>query len=397
VAVASPVSASVFVSVRARKERWVGGMISLAAVDPLAGTELLGEPSIYWDYPPEQEVVAGWGEAGAMEAANASQAQEVLRRLSSARTVRWVGEAPARLPGPWFGGMRFSAERADRGWDAFGFGRWTLPELMVWREGDRLVAAAFVPEGPGAEEEVRALLVGIGSRFPKGPLSSRPRPQVLRVSSSRPAFERSVERATETIARGHFQKVVLARAVDIAGERPFEPVEVLARLREQNPRSATFLFRAPDETVFLGATPETLCRVEGRELRTEALAGTAPAAQAQELRGRDKERREHEAVVRYILEVLRPLAARTRRPSCCPCATWCTCAPASGPCWTRAWGWPSWWRRCTPPRPWAACPAPWRWPSCSSTRGWTGAGMPRPWAGLARAGRTRWWRCARRA
>lgn len=280
----------------------------LAAVDPLAGAELLGEPSVYWDYPPAQEVVAGWGEAGALEAHSAQEAQEILQRLSSASTVRWLDEVPACLPGPWFGGRRFTAEARDAGWGAFGFGRWTLPERLVWREGDRLAAAVFVPQGPGAEDKVRSMLVGLGSKFPAGPLSVRSEPQALRVSAARPAFEQSVERATEAIASGYFQKVVLARAVEIEGERPFDQVEVLARLREQNPRCATFLFRAPDDTAFLGATPETLCRVEGRELRTEALAGTAPAAQALELVGRDKERREHEAVVRYILEVLSPLA-----------------------------------------------------------------------------------------
>ncbi|ADO72136.1 isochorismate synthase [Stigmatella aurantiaca] len=294
----------------AGQERWVGGMLYLAAVDPLAGVDVLGEPSLYWDSPQMREVVAGWGEAGAMVAGSAQEAREVLRLLSSAATVRWAGEVPASLPGPWFGGMRFAAEGKDEGWGPFGFGRWTLPERMVWREGDRLAAAAFVPEGPGAEEQVRALLVGLGANFPAGPLPSRRTAQALRVSSSRLDFERSVERATETIAQGRLQKVVLARAVEIEGERPFAPVDVLARLREQNPRCTTFLFRASDGTAFLGATPETLCRWEGRELRTEALAGTAPVAQAQELSGRDKERREHHAVVRYLLEVLGPLAER---------------------------------------------------------------------------------------
>jgi menaquinone-specific isochorismate synthase len=81
-------------------------------------------------------------------------------------------------------------------------------------------------------------------------------------------------------------------------------------LREQNPRCATFLFRAPDGAAFLGATPETLCRVEGRHLETEALAGSAAPAQAGALGGSDKDLREHEAVVRYILRALKPLTER---------------------------------------------------------------------------------------
>src|SRR5690606_21234644 len=46
-----------------------------------------------------------------------------------------------------------------------------------------------------------------------------------------------------------------------------------------------------------GATPETLLRLDGDRLVTEALAGTAPAADAAALAASDKDRREHAAVV----------------------------------------------------------------------------------------------------
>ncbi|HYO57358.1 isochorismate synthase [Archangium sp.] len=280
----------------------------LTAVDPLAGAEVLGEPSVYWERPLAGEASAGWGEVVSVEAGSVSRAQAVLRELSAPDSVGWLGEAPSALPGPWFGGMRFSAGGGDEGWGAFGFGRWTLPEVVVWREGPELVAAAFAPAGPGAEDVVRSRLARVGAAFPAGYRHSRGGAQALRLTSSRPDFERRVERALETINAGGLQKVVLARAVEVEGERAFERVDVLARLREQNPRCATFLFRAPDGTAFLGATPETLCRVDGRRLDTEALAGSAPPAQAGELGESDKDRREHEAVVRYILRALKPLA-----------------------------------------------------------------------------------------
>lgn len=295
---------------RADGGHWVAGMMSLAAVDPLAGAEVLGEPSVYWERPLAREAMAGWGEAAAVEAGSAARAQSVLRELSVLDSVRWLGEAPSALPGPWFGGMRFSAAGGDEGWGAFGFGRWTLPEVMVWREGPGLRVAAFVPEGPGAEDVVRSRLARVGGAFPAGCRQARSGSQALRLISSRPDFERRVERAVETINAGGLQKVVLARAVEVEGEHAFDRVEVLARLREQNPRCATFLFRAPDGTAFLGATPETLCRVEGRWLETEALAGTAPSAHAGTLGDSDKDCREHEAVVRFILRALKPLAER---------------------------------------------------------------------------------------
>ncbi|AKJ03398.1 Menaquinone-specific isochorismate synthase [Archangium gephyra] len=289
---------------------WVAGTLSLAAVDPLAGAEVLGEPSVYWERPLAGEAMAGWGEAASVEAGSGARAQAVLRELSALDSVRWLGAAPSALPGPWFGGMRFSTAGGDSGWGAFGFGRWTLPEVMVWREGPGLMAAAFAPEGPGAEDVVRSLLARVGANFPAGHRQARNGSQALRLVSSRPDFEGRVERAVETINAGGLQKVVLARAVEVEGESTFDRVDVLARLREQNPRCATFLFRAPDGAAFLGATPETLCRVEGRHLETEALAGSAAPAQAGTLEGSDKDCREHEAVVRYILRALKPLTEK---------------------------------------------------------------------------------------
>ena len=137
--------------------RWVAGWVPLPAVDPLAGAEAWGEPSVYWERPLAREAVAGWGEAGAVEATSAREARAVLARLSAPDTVRWL-EAPAGLPGPWFGGMRFSEEGGDAGWSPFGFGRWTLPEVLVWRTEQRLALAVFAPEGDGAEDGVRARL-----------------------------------------------------------------------------------------------------------------------------------------------------------------------------------------------------------------------------------------------
>jgi salicylate biosynthesis isochorismate synthase/menaquinone-specific isochorismate synthase len=213
------------------------------------------------------------------------------------------------MPGPWFGGMRFaSTAPSDEDWKAHGFARWTMPEILAWRVGKGVAVAAFASEEAGGEDLVLSRLERVGASFPVDYRHPRGGAVSLALTSSREAFEARVNRALEVISAGRLQKVVMARAVEAKGGQPFNLVEVLARLREQNPRCVTFLFRAPGGTAFLGATPETLCRVEGRVLETEALAGSAAPGQAQELGGRDKERREHDSVVRYILAALQPMA-----------------------------------------------------------------------------------------
>ncbi|WP_224246150.1 isochorismate synthase [Hyalangium gracile] len=296
----------------AKGQRWVARMMLLASADPLAGANLLGVPSLYWERPLAQEAIAGWGEAAVMEAHSAAEAAEVLGTLASQVELRWLGEAPEWLPGPWFGGMRFaSTAPSDADWQAHGFGRWTLPELLAWRVDKGVVVAAFAPEEAGGEDLVRSRLERVGANFPSEYRHPRGGAVSLKLSSSRRDFETRVDRALEAISAGRLQKVVMARAVEAEGPRPFELVDVLARLREQNPRCVTFLFRAPGGVAFLGATPETLCRVQGRVLETEALAGSAAPGQAEGLGGSDKDRREHDSVVRFILSALRPIAERT--------------------------------------------------------------------------------------
>ncbi|WP_374264561.1 isochorismate synthase MenF [Corallococcus sp. RDP092CA] len=289
--------------------RWVAGMIPLPGVDPLAGADGLGAPSVYWERPVAREAAAGWGAAGVLEAHAPGELPAVLGALGDDR-VRWLDAASPVVPGPWFGGMRFSPTApVDGAWRSHGLARWTLPEVLVWREGPALAAAVFAPEGPGAEDVVRSRLERVRTSFPSSFRHPVGAPVALRTASSRPDFEALVDRAVEAIGAGQLHKVVLARALEAEGPEPFDVVDVLARLREQNPRCATFLFRAPDGTGFLGATPETLCRVDGRRLETEALAGSAAPGGAEALDASDKDRREHEAVVRYILQALTPVAA----------------------------------------------------------------------------------------
>ncbi|MFP2911785.1 isochorismate synthase, partial [Pyxidicoccus sp. 3LFB2] len=51
-------------------QRWVAGMMPLAVGDPLAGADVLGVPSVYWERPLAREAAAGWGDAVAVAVAD---------------------------------------------------------------------------------------------------------------------------------------------------------------------------------------------------------------------------------------------------------------------------------------------------------------------------------------
>lgn len=123
---------------------------------------------------------------------------------------------------------------------------------------------------------------------------------------------RLVHRATETIARGDFEKVVLARATDLQFTRRINPVALMAASRALNLHCYHFCMVFDASNAFLGSTPERLWRRRGRLLRTEALAGTVAShnddKQAQRLGewllNDDKNQRENMLVVEDICQRL---------------------------------------------------------------------------------------------
>ena len=93
-------------------------------------------------------------------------------------------------------------------------------------------------------------------------------------SAAKPEWLRLVRQATETIARGEVEKVVLARATDLQFSQPVNAVALMAASRALNLNCYHFCMVFDASNAFLGSTPERLWRRRGNLLRTEALAGT---------------------------------------------------------------------------------------------------------------------------
>jgi menaquinone-specific isochorismate synthase len=117
------------------------------------------------------------------------------------------------------------------------------------------------------------------------------------------------------VESGCLRKLVLAVRQQLLLERPLDPLQLLAHLRQRQPGSCRFLWQQGDGATLVGASPERLLTVRQGQLRSDALAGTAPIGPAaDQLTRSDKDRREHELVVEAITEVLQQAGLDTRRP-----------------------------------------------------------------------------------
>jgi len=131
-------------------------------------------------------------------------------------------------------------------------------------------------------------------------------------------YRATVSRGLARIAAGEFEKIVLARAIDLEADQSLHPLTVLNGLRQRFPDCYAFSAAGGAGTSFIGAAPERLVRVSQGVVETEALAGSArrgasaseDAALAAGLLRSEKDLREHGHVIDSIQRRLAPIGVR---------------------------------------------------------------------------------------
>ncbi len=123
-----------------------------------------------------------------------------------------------------------------------------------------------------------------------------------------------VANIVDSIQHGAFEKVVLARGIQVTLDDPASAFDIsltLQRLRESYPTAYVFAIQRA-ERFFVGATPERLVQAQDGQIHTMALAGSARrgatlAEDAQlgaELLQSEKNNNEHAIVVAMVREAL---------------------------------------------------------------------------------------------
>ncbi len=141
-------------------------------------------------------------------------------------------------------------------------------------------------------------------RWPLSPLPAAAErgPLRLRANMTPEAYQRKVRRIQAYIRAGDAFQVVLSQRFDARTRMPAE--QVYRALRSVNPSPYMFLLRL-GEMELVGASPEMLVNVEGRELLYRPIAGTRPRGETEardreleeEMRRDPKENAEHVMLV----------------------------------------------------------------------------------------------------
>jgi salicylate biosynthesis isochorismate synthase/menaquinone-specific isochorismate synthase len=296
-----------------------------AAIDPTAVAVASRRPDEPWlclEQPDrDRSAVAAVGCVRALEARGAGRFGHVARRWASVAADAFADD----LDGPpgsglvALGGFAFAADGgASARWEGFAPASLVVPEVSLARRGDRVSLTVNVEVAPDDTlEDLRARVDARLSSLRVAPLpllDPAPAGQYRVLSPMPPAhYEEAVARAVQQIRAGSFEKIVLARDVEVHAPVDHDPGAVLGLLREAFASCYVFAVGRGD-AVFVAASPELLVRREGQRASTVALAGSSrrsadPAVDehlGEQLLQSDKDREENEIVVRRIAQALRP-------------------------------------------------------------------------------------------
>ncbi len=290
----------------------------------------------YWRSPLGQPVasVGSLRSVPAGPEVDSAQAERALDRLSrEVLQLDALSGETRRDTIRLFGGTVFDVGQSRGAWAGFGAGEFVLPAWTLERGEQETVLQVGV-EAPLSESDLDAasarvaeVVVRLTARdqapvpaFPPGRPESDEQPGSL----ARQHWVEMVEAARAAMREDLLEKVVLCRRCEIPFDAAADPVSVLDRL---SCRTGEYVFGLRREgRTFLGASPELLMAKRGRDLRTEALAGTCRidrsddrsaglAAAAERLFGSGKDLEEHALVVRGIVDALDSLGSRQVLPA----------------------------------------------------------------------------------
>lgn len=124
--------------------------------------------------------------------------------------------------------------------------------------------------------------------------------------SSKEYHTNLVQKGIDAINSNYLKKVVLSRRETVSLSDA-NPISLFRKLLIAYPTAFVYCWYHPKVGLWLGATPETLLRVEGKRFETMALAGTQLYNGTLDVTWKDKEKEEQQLVTDFVVNNLEPL------------------------------------------------------------------------------------------
>ena len=228
--------------------------------------------------------------------------------IASREDLDHVLQGEAAVPTVMFSFNRFDASNpkpADEMMQAFPRLRLMIPEVVLI-ENEQGCFLQVNSLGPVYKGRVERFL----RHASNAPTRERRSIRYSVVPDSYEAWDEEMEATLSLIKKERVKKLVPSRRQAVVATAPFSSKDVLLNLIDGKAQGTVFLYRYGD-VFFCGCTPELLVRKQGCQVESMCLAGTAAIGLTPEEREQfatflmndEKNRREHDYVVRFIREV----------------------------------------------------------------------------------------------
>ena len=282
---------------------------------------------MYWTRPADDFAIAGLGAVVTLAPEGADRFATIDREWRTLVNDALVEDASGGVAGAGpmlMGGFAFDPEgpRTEL-WRDFPAAHLIVPRVQLvltggdcWLTTNLLVGMDGLPDlEPTVLARLRAAFLDDDASTSE-PIAAISTDETLACADVRDAsdWRATVHDAVTSIRNGKFEKVVLAREVHAAAPSDLDVIAALRQLRSAHP--SCYVFGCwHGESVFVGATPERLVRVDGRDVQASSLAGSVSrgatpeddAAHAKQLLANAKDRAEHEIVRRALVAGLERL------------------------------------------------------------------------------------------
>ena len=126
-----------------------------------------------------------------------------------------------------------------------------------------------------------------------------------------PLLNKQMSAAIKLINDGCIEKLVLGSKLIFQLKKKLNIIQILHKLRLSQANACRYLWKRNKENIIFGASPEKLFSLKGKVLQLEAIAGTEKIGFDMEtLLRSDKNLREHNFVINYLIENLKFLNIR---------------------------------------------------------------------------------------
>ena len=276
--------------------------------------------SFYWENQRNQESILGYGKTQFLASNKPDRfinSQNFIEHCSK-KIIR-IGERhlPESLP-HFFCGFTFFSDINDL---KFPFPATSifLPKLQVVnRQGSSVLTFNILVDQQSNISEIAQKIISqtqiISSLNSFHPNWSQSPPLIHRKTQDiiGQDFKSSITSILKSIKANHFNKLVLAHALELISSNGFSIISCLNNLRNHHPDCYVFAMNNGENNCFVGASPERLISIKNKQLVTDALAGSAPRGTnykndqywLQKLLKSNKERREHQVVIEFITQRL---------------------------------------------------------------------------------------------